>query len=192
MTKSLIKKAVSLLLIFTVIFSISSTSFASSESKKTFRIRYSGSYNYANANVTLTTTNNSGTEGTVTLSQNFTFTLPEGGLPIVLHEGTTWDYKISKMKDGAKITLISDYNKGANKAKTDEFSHINLCVAGIAKMTGKIHIDGKAKFGNIWKIDTFTRYSVPNSISPKAWDYGSSLPYTKYGIERPGFYFRDT
>lgn len=53
--------------------------------------------------------------------------------------GTVYNYSISSMKDGGKITLtLQSQPVGGTAAK---------------KLTGKIHISGSKNFNNIWKID---------------------------------------
>ena len=187
MTKTLFKKLVAVIISIVIVLSCSSAVFASS-AKKTFKIRWSSDYSFANATITFTTSKNSVLKGTATLRNDFYFVPPEGGATLKLKAGTTWNYKITKLKDGGTITLVTDYY--ADNPKTDDDSYYVLQHVGMAKMVGKIHIDGKASFGNIWKIDAFKRYATPNGISPTGWNDGDALPYA--GSPRPGFYFRDT
>lgn len=188
MYKTIHKKTAAVFMALAIILSCSNI--VSASEKKAFKIRWSSDYSFSNVYVMVTTTNSSGTEGTISLVSDISINLPEGG-SVHLNAGTTWDYKITSIKDGSKITLVTDFNKKTG-AKTDRVSYIALCESGMAKMTGKIHISGTKKFYNIWKIDAFTRFYTPNGIAPKAWNDGSSYRYTSAGIERPGFYFRDT
>ena len=185
MYKTASKKIVALVMTLVVIFSCSSVALA--QEKKAFKIRWSSDYSFSGVYVMITTKNSSGTLGTITLASGIDIKLPEKGGKVHLNAGTTWDYKITSMKDGSTITLVTDYNKDDGKTDTD--SYAALRDNGMAKMTAKIHINGSKKFYNIWKIDTFTRFHTPEGIAPEAW--GRGIPYES-GLARPGFYFRDT
>ena len=184
MYKTVSKKIVALVMTLVVILSCSSVSLA--QEKKAFKIRLSTDYSFSGVYVMVTTKNSSGTRGTITLVSGIDINFPKGG-STHLNAGTTWDYKISSMKDGSTITLVTDFNK--DNSKTDAYSYAALCDNGMAKMTAKIHISGSKKFYNIWKIDTFTRFHTPEGIDPEAW--GRGLAYDSE-TARPGFYFRDT
>ncbi len=185
MYKTVSKKIFALVMTLIVIFSCSSVVLAKQQ-KKAFKIRWSNGYGFSGVYVLVTTSKDSDNYGTIELASDININLPEGG-SVHLKAGTTWDYKISSMKDGSTITFVTDFNDG--KGKTDPDSYAGLCDKGMAKMTAKIHISGSKTFYNIWKMDTFTRYYTPEGITAKAW--GRGLKYEP-GIARPGFYFRDT
>ena len=190
MSKTTCKKLAALWVAFVIVFSCSTVVSAACP-KKTFKVRWSDGYGFANATITFTATNTSGTRGYATLNNPFKLTTPEGK-KICLNAGTTWDYKISSIKDGAKITLVTDYNRDTGrKAKTDDDSYEALCETGMAKMTGKIHIERSKTFTNIWKIDTFTRIDTSTS-GPSPEDFSIGISGRFKDNPRPGFYFRDT
>lgn len=180
MGKTSSKKWLALLMTLVVVLSCT-FGVSAAPAAKTFKVRLSDGYGYAGADITMTPSNSKGTEGTIKFKADVTWTLPEGW-SITLSKGTTYDYKISNLKEGGKITLV------INSKKTDLESYIDACAGGVARLTGVIHISGSAKFANIWKIDTFTRHITNNGISPKDWSYGVAYPSNK----RPGIYFRDT
>lgn len=185
MYKTVSKKIVAFVMTLVVIFSCYGVALAKQQ-QKAFKIRWSNGYGFSGVYVLVTTSKDSDNYGTIKLASDITINLPEKQ-SFTLRAGTTWDYKISSMKDGGTITLVTDYNEG--KGNTDPVTYGGLRDYGMAKMTAKIHISGSKTFYHIWKIDAFTRYHTPEGISPKAW--GRGIPYED-GLARPGFYFRDT
>ena len=108
-----------------------------------FLIRNSGSYSSTGVWVTMKSTSADGKTGTITF--NRALPLKFLGTTVKIPKGVVYDYKISSMKEGGKITLTWDADNGGTLLQTTQ----------LWKITAKIHID-KTKgcsIANIWKID---------------------------------------
>ena len=163
------RKLMAVMLAFVTCFVFFTVPVSAAPASKSFHIRLSGSYSDTGATITMTPTNSDGTKGTIRFNDTFSF-YNQVDPNYTIYQGTTYKYTISKMKDGAKITIT--YKSGGNP---EDFE-----LGGMAVMYGKIHIDGKAKFANIWKIDGFL---INHTVGSQ---HGGSNG-TKWGI-----YFRNT
>lgn len=121
-----------------------------------FRVRLPKSEDYADSGVrvTMKATNAAGTKGTITFNSNYYFwTIGKSGHCI--QKGTRYNYTISSLKEGGKITLEVDQSTGIVPTYTAAY-----------RFTAKIHINSSkgCNIANIWKIDSFKLgYSVFNS-----------------------------
>ena len=79
---------------------------------------------------------------------------------VKLDDGTVFNYKISSMKDGKKITLT--YESGTGDEGTAEFT--NMHGYNVRSFSGKIHISGSNSFSHISKIDCFYGKNTSNKI----------------------------
>lgn len=163
------RKLMAMMLVFVTCFVFFSVPVSAALASKSFHIRLSSDYSDTGATITMTPTNSSGTLGIIQFNKTVVFRNsvdPE----CHIQQGTTYSYSISKMKDGATIKLTYIYGGDVDY----------LTNGGMAFMNGKIHIDGKAKFANIWKIDGFHINHTVGTL------HGGSNG-TKWGI-----YFRNT
>lgn len=163
------KKLIAMILAFVTCLVVFTMPVSAAPASKSFHIRLSSDYSDTNATITMTPTNPTGTWGIIRFNKTVVFRNsvdPE----CHIQQGTTYSYIISNMKDGSKITLT--YLSGGDVDY--------LTSGGMAFMNGKIHIDGKAKFANIWKIDGF-------HINHTVGTLHGGTNGTKWGI-----YFRNT
>ena len=113
-----------------------STVFAASPKTKTFVIRQSGTYS-ALGSVTVTASGNS-----VDTSKTGTIRFNDGVMVVwsttcqYINAGTVYNYKISSISEGAKITLTL----------------VGSAWGTPTTLTGKIHINGSHV---LWKMDSF-------------------------------------
>ena len=112
-----------------------------------FIVRKSSDYRSIEVCITMKSTSADGKSGTITF--NNTFDTNKLGHAKIL-KGVVYNYTISSLKEGGKITLKYDV------AKSDSF----LQTTQLHTITGKIHIDKNkgCAIANIWKIDTL-RYN---------------------------------
>ena len=158
-----------MVLAFVTCFMVFAMPVSAAPASKTFHIRLSSDYSDTYATITMKPSNSDGTKGTIKFNQTVIFSNSVSPYCTIL-QGTTYNYTIKKMKDGAEIKI--DYKTGGIAEDLD--------LGGMKTMYGKIHIDGKAKFANIWKIDSF-------QVNNKNGTLFSGTNGTKWGI-----YFRNT
>lgn len=125
-----------------------------------FLIRISDSYESSGVWVTMRSTSMDGKKGTITFDGTLTRSLL--GTKVKINKGVVYEYTISNLKEGGKITLECASSK------------ILPSIPQLYTLYGKIHID-KSKgcdIANIWKIDTLR--------------YNSNVPWNKMNV-----YFRN-
>ena len=130
------KRWVALLTALMIVMSFSLAVAAASPKSKTFVIRQSGSYN-AIGSVTITASGNSvDTSKTGTIKFNDPVTVVWATTCQYIPAGTVYNYSITSIAEGKKITLTRQTNYSLAPAT----------------LTGKIHVNGSHV---LWKIDSF-------------------------------------
>ena len=141
-------KVIALILVFASIaclFSVEAFAASSVKGKtRTFAIRTSKDYSKVGT-VTIKATNSDGTKGTITFNSDVSGNKPGAYVSTTyvygFDRGQVYEYSISKMKDGGKITL---------KLKSGNYYY---GIYSNSSYTGKIHISGSKTWNNITKID---------------------------------------
>ncbi len=116
--------------------------------KQTFEIRRSEDYSKAEVTVTMESTSADGKTGKITFNGSIKLKLSAlNGSYAIIPGGVVYNYKISSLKEGGKITLTYDPDTSGNKAPANTRFMV---------LIGKIHIDKtkNCSIANIWKIDT--------------------------------------
>lgn len=151
-SKRLIALAMTVVVILTCTFAVSAA-----PANKEFWIRLSSDYSSTRAKIRVTPSNSNGTKGTITILSDVMWYSPcHGNMLVGLDHGTKFTYTISSLKEGGKITL--KYVEWTGDVMT--LDAMDLHQGGYPNfktLTGKIHINGSNSFGNIWKIDGFTK-----------------------------------
>lgn len=156
--KATLKTFVSFMFVIMIITSFYNPVSAASQ-LKTFIVRRSTDYSACGV-VTMKADNNSGTSGKITFKTDAEFYSEFLHEWVKLDEGTVFNYKISSMKDGKKITLT--YESGTGDEGTAEFTDMHGY--NVRSFSGKIHISGSNSFSHISKIDCFYGKNTSNKI----------------------------
>ena len=130
-----------------------------------FLIRLSGSYDSTDVKVKMTSTSTDGKKGTIAFEGTVPVYDDWGRKQYYFEKGLVYNYTISNLWEGGKITLTyNEAKSGGVQADVD-----------VQKLTGKIHIDKKkgCSIANIWKIDSL-KFSASTALPKK-----------------PGWYFRN-
>ncbi len=151
------KRWLSLLMAMMVILSFSLSTVWAAPAARTMRIRLSDGYGYANADIKITPSNSNGMKGKIKVLSDVEWYAPCHNYGLVgLDAGTEFEYTISSLKEGGKITL--KYVNGTGDVRTDYVMNIHQGgYPNFKTLTGKIHINGSNTFAHIWKIDGFTK-----------------------------------
>jgi len=156
--KATLKTFVSFMFVIMFITSFYSPVSASSQ-LKTFIVRRSTDYSACGV-VKMKTKSNTANAGTFEFTCDTSFYSDFLHTWVTFEEGTKYNYKISSMKDGKKITLTYDPESGG--PGTDEV--MDNWGFNIRSFSGKIHMSGSNSFSHISKIDCFYGNNTSNKI----------------------------